>query len=65
MCRDEGLRERMADHSYVALGHDTEQRGQCKWAHCYDNPLCIMPILKTFLKEVFLHSVTHLRSTVM
>ena len=23
----------MGDQSYVALGHDTEQRGQCKWAH--------------------------------
>ena len=47
----------MVVHSYVALvlGHDTEQTWQCKWAHCYDNQLSIMPILKTFLKEVFLH----------
>jgi len=45
----------MGKHSYVALGHNIEQRGQCKWAHCYDNPLSIMPILKTFFKQFFLH----------
>jgi len=45
----------MGKHSYVALGPDTEQGRQCKWAHCNDNPLSIMPILKTFFKEFFLH----------